>query len=39
MESLYEPDKPPIPPWNAGVPADEATGKVNELKLPEGRKP
>jgi flavin-dependent dehydrogenase len=39
MESLYEPDKAPIPPWNAGTPADEATGKVNELKLPEGRKP
>jgi flavin-dependent dehydrogenase len=39
MESLYDDGKPPIPPWNDGVPADEATGKVNELKIPEGRKP
>jgi flavin-dependent dehydrogenase len=39
MESLYEPDKPPIPPWNAGMPADEAAHKANELLLPEGRRP
>jgi flavin-dependent dehydrogenase len=39
MESLYPPDKPPIPPWNAGIPADQAEGKSNELVLPDGRKP
>jgi flavin-dependent dehydrogenase len=39
MESLYPPDKPPIPPWNAGVPAEQAVEKVNELVLPDGRKP
>jgi flavin-dependent dehydrogenase len=39
MESLYPPDKPPIPPWNAGVPADDAAGKANELSLPDGRRP
>jgi flavin-dependent dehydrogenase len=39
MESLYPPDKPPIPPWNAGTPADEAADKANELVLPEGRRP
>ena len=39
MESLYPADKPPIPPWNAGVDADKATGKANELVLPDGRRP
>src|SRR5262245_19681602 len=39
MESLYPPDKAPIPPWNAGTPAPEAEGKANELFLPEGRRP
>ena len=39
MESLYPPDKPPIPPWNAGVDADQATDKANELVLPDGRRP
>ena len=39
MESLYPPDKPPIPPWNAGTPADEAADKANELVLPDGRRP
>jgi flavin-dependent dehydrogenase len=39
MESLYPKGKPPIPAWDAGVPAEEATGKVNELFLPDGRKP
>lgn len=39
MESLYPPDKTPIPPWDAGIPADKAEDKVNELKLPEGRRP
>jgi flavin-dependent dehydrogenase len=39
MESLYEPGKAPIPAWNAGVPAERAEGKLNELVLPEGQKP
>jgi flavin-dependent dehydrogenase len=39
MESLYEPNKPPIPQWDAGTPAAQAGDKHNELKLPEGRKP
>jgi flavin-dependent dehydrogenase len=39
MESLYEPGHKPIPPWNDGAPADEAESKVNELFLPEGRRP
>jgi hypothetical protein len=39
MESLYPPDKPPIPPWNAGVDADKSVGKANELVLPDGRRP
>src|SRR5262245_9843204 len=36
MESLYPPDKKPIPSWNAGTPQDEAPQKANELVLPEG---
>jgi flavin-dependent dehydrogenase len=39
MESLYPPDKTPIPSWNAGTPADVAQQKANELVLPEGRRP
>ena len=39
MESLYEPGKPPIPPWNAGTPAEKSEHKANELMLPDGRKP
>lgn len=39
MESLFPPDKTPIPDWNAGTPADEAKDKVNELVLPDGRRP
>ena len=39
MESLYPPDKTPIPRWDAGTPADKAEHKMNELKLPEGRRP
>ena len=39
MESLYEPGKAPIPPWDAGAPAESAENKVNELMLPDGRKP
>jgi flavin-dependent dehydrogenase len=36
MESLYPPDKKPIPSWNAGSPQDEAPEKANELVLPDG---
>lgn len=39
MESLYPPNKTQIPHWDAGTPADKAEHKVNELKLPEGRRP
>jgi flavin-dependent dehydrogenase len=39
MESLYEPGKRPIPPWNAGTPAAEAAHKVNTLVLPDGARP
>jgi hypothetical protein len=39
MESLYPPDKKPIPTWKAGTPVDVATDKANELVLPDGRKP
>ena len=37
LESLYEPGKPPIPTWDAGTPADQASDKSNMLVLPEGR--
>ena len=39
MESLYPPGKAPIPPWNEGTPSEVASGKENELKLPDGWKP
>ena len=39
MESLYPPDKRPIPSWRAGTTVDEAHDKANELVLPEGRRP
>jgi flavin-dependent dehydrogenase len=39
LESLYGPDKQPIPSWNAGVPADEVPDKANDLVLPDGRRP
>jgi flavin-dependent dehydrogenase len=39
MESLYDAGKPPIPSWDAGTPAPEATDKANELVLPDGRRP
>jgi flavin-dependent dehydrogenase len=39
MESLYPPGKQAIPSWFAGTPADEAEHKVNELMLPDGRRP
>ncbi|MBI2807536.1 MAG: tryptophan 7-halogenase [Planctomycetes bacterium] len=39
MESLYEPGKKPIPAWTADAPPEVAANKVNELFLPEGRRP
>ena len=39
MESLYPPDKRAIPTWDAGTPADQAAHKMNELTLPDGRRP
>jgi flavin-dependent dehydrogenase len=39
MESLYPPQKRPIPAWNAGAPQDEAPEKANLLVLPTGVKP
>jgi flavin-dependent dehydrogenase len=39
MESLYPPDKRPIPSWDAGATIEQAAGKANELVLPEGRRP
>jgi flavin-dependent dehydrogenase len=39
MESLYPPDKKPIPRWNAGAPVDQAVDKKNELIIPEGYRP
>jgi flavin-dependent dehydrogenase len=36
LESLYPPDKKPIPPWTAEAPPEVAANKVNELYLPEG---
>jgi flavin-dependent dehydrogenase len=37
LESLYKEGKQPIPTWDAGTPATGATGKANELVLPEGQ--
>ena len=37
LESTYPPDKKPIPTWNAGVAAQAAPDKANELVLPEGK--
>ena len=39
LESLYSPDKAPIPTWDAGTPAHLSSDKANELVLPEGRRP
>jgi flavin-dependent dehydrogenase len=36
MESLYPPEKKPIPTWTAEAPSDIAANKVNELHLPDG---
>jgi hypothetical protein len=37
LESLYEHGNPPIPTWDAGKPAAQATDKSNMLVPPEGR--
>ena len=39
MESLYGPEKQPIPRWDAGMTPENAHGKNNELVLPDGRRP
>jgi flavin-dependent dehydrogenase len=39
MEAMYPPGKTPIPGWQAGTAAGEAQHKVNELVLPDGRRP
>jgi flavin-dependent dehydrogenase len=39
LQSLYPPDKPSIPLWDAGIRAEEVPGKANDLVLPDGRKP
>jgi len=39
MESLYPPEKKPIPAWTAGASTDEAADKMNELFIPSGAKP
>jgi flavin-dependent dehydrogenase len=39
MESLYPPGKKPIPFWSAEAAPQIAQNKVNELFLPEGRRP
>lgn len=36
MEAMYPPGKKPIPAWFAGVEADQAPEKANELILPDG---
>jgi flavin-dependent dehydrogenase len=38
MESLYPPGKSPVPPWNAAA-SNGQPPRVNELVLPEGRRP
>jgi flavin-dependent dehydrogenase len=39
MESLYPPEKKPIPSWTAEAPPDVTANKVNELFLPDGPRP
>jgi flavin-dependent dehydrogenase len=36
MESIYPPDKQPIPSWSDEAPPDVAENKANELMLPDG---
>ncbi|MBI3267387.1 MAG: tryptophan 7-halogenase [Planctomycetes bacterium] len=39
MEAMYPEGKRPPGPWNEGTPAELATNKTNELRLPEGYRP
>jgi flavin-dependent dehydrogenase len=39
MESMYDPGRAPIPSWQDGLPPERAQDKVNELVLPDGRRP
>jgi len=39
MESLYEPGHPAIPAWREGSTPEAAQHKVNQLVLPDGRRP
>src|SRR5437870_541046 len=39
MESLYPPEKTPIPSWDAGVVPEVVPSKANELFLPSGPRP
>ncbi|HEV3118714.1 MAG TPA: NAD(P)/FAD-dependent oxidoreductase, partial [Gemmataceae bacterium] len=39
MESLYPPEKKPIPPWSAAASPEVVENKLNELHLPSGPKP
>ena len=39
MESLYPPDKPPIPPWDRGAAPELASEKAHEMVLPEALRP
>jgi hypothetical protein len=41
MESLYPPDKRPIPAWNGASRSSDAEidQRINELSLPEGPRP
>jgi flavin-dependent dehydrogenase len=42
MESMYQAGHPPIPSWREGIPPDRAEhkeDKVNQLVLPDGRRP
>jgi flavin-dependent dehydrogenase len=38
METLYRPDKPPIPPWHAGTPGELVQEKAPHLELPDGQR-
>jgi hypothetical protein len=39
METLYASDHQRIPEWHEGTSPDVATHKINELVLPDGRRP
>jgi hypothetical protein len=39
LESLYAPDKSPIPAWDAGLKAEAAPDRRHQLAVPEGSKP